>query len=61
MHFTETWLEDLTLDSPVRLDGFHLIRADKTITQSGKRNGGRIAPLVKDKWCNPGHILVRQQ
>ncbi|KAI3363579.1 hypothetical protein L3Q82_011590 [Scortum barcoo] len=34
MHFTETWLNDLTPDSLVQLDGFHLVRADRNIRES---------------------------
>ncbi|KAI3352035.1 hypothetical protein L3Q82_020850 [Scortum barcoo] len=61
MHFTETWLNHLTPDSLVQLDGFHLVRADRNIRESGKKKGGGIALFVNDKWCNPGHIHVKKQ
>ncbi|KAI3370023.1 hypothetical protein L3Q82_024817 [Scortum barcoo] len=43
MHFTETWLNHLTPDSLVQLDGgFHLVRADRDIRESGKKKGGEL-------------------
>ncbi|KAI3356715.1 hypothetical protein L3Q82_003313 [Scortum barcoo] len=57
----ETWLNHLTPDSLVQLDGFHLVRADRNIRESGKKKGGGIALFVNDKWCNPGHIHVKEQ
>ena len=36
---TETWRNDLTLDSHVTLDGFKLVRADRGAKKSGKRKG----------------------
>lgn len=61
MHFTETWLKDLNLDSLVPLDGFHLVRADRIIRYSGKKKGRGIVLSVKDKWRNPGQIHVKEQ
>ena len=29
--------------------------------ESGKRKGGGIAMFVNDRWCNPGHIRVKEQ
>ncbi|XP_017537692.1 uncharacterized protein LOC108410896 [Pygocentrus nattereri] len=42
MLFSESWLTALTPDTVVTLDGFQLIRADRT-TESGKRKGGKKA------------------
>lgn len=43
MCFDETWLNKLSPDSVVHLDGFHFIGADRNTTKSGKevRGGGR--------------------
>ncbi|KAI3371035.1 hypothetical protein L3Q82_023514, partial [Scortum barcoo] len=58
--FTETWLTALTPDSAAELDGFTLLRADRS-KESGKRKGGGLAVFVNDRWCNPGHITVKEQ
>lgn len=33
MFLTETWLNELSLDSVVHLDGFHLVRANRNTTE----------------------------
>ncbi|KAI4875879.1 hypothetical protein NFI96_009456 [Prochilodus magdalenae] len=60
MVFTETWLTTLTPDTLVSLDGFHLIRADRT-AESGKKKGGGLALFLNDRWCNSGHITIKEQ
>uniref|UniRef100_A0A3P9CG55 Phospholipase A2-like central domain-containing protein n=1 Tax=Maylandia zebra TaxID=106582 RepID=A0A3P9CG55_9CICH len=57
---TESWLTSLTPDTSVTLPGFQLLRADRT-RDSGKRKGGGLAVFVNDRWCNPGHITVKEQ
>ncbi|KAK1890594.1 E3 ubiquitin-protein ligase SopA, partial [Dissostichus eleginoides] len=47
--FTETWLTELTPDTNATLDGFHLLRADRT-RESGKRKGGVLAVFVNDRF-----------
>ncbi|KAI3354787.1 hypothetical protein L3Q82_004534 [Scortum barcoo] len=56
----ETWLTALTPDTAAELDGFTLLRADRS-KESGKRKGGGLAVFVNDRWCNPGHITVKEQ
>ncbi|TWW54569.1 RNA-directed DNA polymerase from mobile element jockey [Takifugu flavidus] len=58
--FTETWLTALTPDTAAQLEGFTLLRADRS-RESGKRKGGGPAVFVNDRWCNPGHITIREQ
>ena len=60
MLFTETWLTELTPDTNATLDGFHLLRADRS-KESGKRKGGGLAVFVNDRWCKPGHITVKEK
>lgn len=59
--FTETWLNKLTPDSHITLDGFQLVRTDRKGKDCRKRNGGGIAMFVNNRWCNPGHITVKEQ
>lgn len=58
--FTETWLSPMTPDTAVTLDGFKLLRADRT-RESGKRKGGGLAVFVNDRWCNSGHITIKER
>ncbi|TWW65035.1 hypothetical protein D4764_22G0006820 [Takifugu flavidus] len=58
--FTETWLTALTPDTAAQLEGFTLLRADRS-RESGKRKGGGLAVFVNDRWCNPGHITIKEQ
>ena len=59
--FTETWLNKLSPDSHADLDGFQLMRADRKAKESSTREGGGIAMFVNKRWCNPGHIRVKEQ
>lgn len=60
MLFTETWLNQLTPKSLVTLDRFHLVRADRS-RESGKMKGGGFAMYVNERWCNQGHISIKEQ
>lgn len=57
MLFTESWLTLLTPDMTVALDGFQLLRADRTM-ESGKRKGGGLVIFVNNRWCKSGHITI---
>ncbi|KAI3363490.1 hypothetical protein L3Q82_011581 [Scortum barcoo] len=46
--FTEMWLTALTPDTAAELDGFTLLRADRS-KESGKRKGGGLAVCLKEK------------
>ena len=50
MVFTETWLHHDIPDSLIGLEGFSLIRADRT-ELSGKSRGGGVCLFVNDSWC----------
>ena len=60
MVFTETLLTALTPDTDAYLEGFQLLQTDRT-TDSGKTKGGGLVVFVNDRWCNFGHIAVKQQ
>ncbi|XP_071948767.1 uncharacterized protein [Antedon mediterranea] len=49
--FTETWLSENVLNESVKIDGFTLIRGDRT-KQSGKDIGGGVCLFVNKRWCN---------
>jgi len=59
--FTETWLHDNVPDTVVNLAGFHLVRADRSCNESGKKKGGGVAIYVNNRWCNPGHITMKER
>lgn len=61
MCFTETWLNSDIPDHNVSIDGFQIVRADRDCNKSGKRKGGGLAVLVNNRWCNPGHITIKQR
>ena len=50
LSFSETWLKESMPDSLVTLDGFHLIRSDRT-EDSEKKGGGGVCLFINDKWC----------
>lgn len=61
MCFIETWLNQDVPDSTVTLDGFTLVRADRKVAETGKKKGGGLYVFFNDRWCNPGHITVKEQ
>lgn len=61
MCFSETWLHGLISDPQVALDGFHLVREDRTEVESGKRRGGGLVLFVNRRWCNQRHIAVKEK
>ena len=61
MCFTETWLYKNIADLNDSVDGFHTVWIDLDCTESGKRKGGGLAVLVNSRWCNAGHIIIKEQ
>ena len=55
---TETWLGDYITDSAVEIDGFNLVRCDRT-KESGKSRGGGVALYISEKWCK--NITIKKQ
>ena len=47
---TETWLQDKDPDSAYSLDGFTLVRGDRTAA-SGKTVGGGVCVYINNRWC----------
>lgn len=50
MVFTETWPHRDVPDSLFELEGFSLIRSDRS-EMSGKGRGGGICVFINDRWC----------
>ena len=61
MCFTETWMKSSDADSCMDLPGFTAVRADRDATATGKSKGGGLVLFVNDRWCNPGHITVKDK
>lgn len=59
--FTETWLHSLIPDYSVEVPGFSLVRGDRDSSKSRKKKGGGISLYVSERWCNPGHVNVKEQ
>ena len=59
MCFTETWLHKNIPHSNITVDGFQTVWADRSHHESGKRKGGRLAIVINNKWCHPGHVTVK--
>lgn len=53
---TETWLNEN--DSNMDIDGYTLIRSDRT-EAAGKESGGGVCTYVNDRWCN--NITVKKK
>ena len=61
MCFTESWLISDIPDNNVSIDGFQTVRADRDCKDSGKSKGGGLVVLINNKWCNSGHITVKDR
>ena len=59
--FTETWLHSHIPDHCVAVLGFSTVRADRDVISSGKKKGGRIALYVSERWCDSGHVHVKER
>lgn len=58
--FTESWLHENIQDSAVELDGFTMVRANRS-KNSGKQRGGGLVVFINSRWCHSGHASVKQQ
>lgn len=58
--FTVIWLHCVILDSNASTTGLQTVRADRDAELSGKKKGGVIALFVTNRWCNKGHVTVKE-
>lgn len=61
MYFMKLWLHKDIPDSVVSLNGFTLLRADQRMTESGKRKSGVLVVFINNKWCNSGHVVIKER
>ena len=40
---------------------FSTVRADRDVISSGQKKGGGIALYVSERWCNPGHVHMKER
>lgn len=56
--FNETWLHEDIPDSSI--PRFQTVRAGRDADLRGKRKGGRVALFLNNRWCNSGHVTVKE-
>lgn len=59
--FTETWLNQRTPESHVKLNGFTLHRMDRDLSCTAKKQGGGVCVYVNEHWCHPDHVTVKER
>ncbi|KAF0032210.1 hypothetical protein F2P81_014500 [Scophthalmus maximus] len=57
---SETWLTQNTQDANVDLPGFTTVRVDRDCGRSGKSKGGGLPLFINNRWCNQGHVTVKE-
>ena len=57
--FSETWLTPTINDIHVDIDGFAIVRSDRT-TKSGKQTGGGVCAYINDKWAHNNNIHIKK-
>ena len=60
MCFSETWLNENDSDDSLDIEGFTIIRSDRT-GESGKQNGGGVCFYFNQLWANKNNIHVKKQ
>ena len=58
--FSETWLHSHITDNNVEVPGYGLVWGDRDCYKSQKKKGGGLALNVSERWCNPGHVNVKE-
>lgn len=54
------WLTSNIPNANVDLPGFSVVRADREGKLCGKSKGGGLAIYINNRWCNPGHVTVKE-
>ena len=54
------WLHSHIPDHSVAVPSFSTVRVDRDVIRTGKKKGGGTALYVSERWCNPGHVQVKE-
>ncbi|XP_019210931.1 uncharacterized protein LOC109200009 [Oreochromis niloticus] len=57
--FTESWLCEDIPDCALKLEGFHLLRADQQASLSGKTTGGGVCFYINSGWCTDVTVIAQ--
>ncbi len=57
--FTETWLNDIILDSAIQQHGLTSYRAERDSSLSGKTRGGGLCVYINKEWCNNAVVVTK--
>ncbi|XP_025753295.1 uncharacterized protein LOC112841966 [Oreochromis niloticus] len=57
--FTESWLCEDIPDCALKLEGFHLLRADRQASLSGKTTGGGVCFYINSGWCTDVTVIAQ--
>ena len=57
---SETWLTQNIPDPNGDLPGFTKVGVDRDCGRSGKSKGGGLALFINNRWCNQGHVTVKE-
>ncbi|KAG1655026.1 hypothetical protein GQR58_024747 [Nymphon striatum] len=58
MSFTETWLKEIHQDDHVNIDGFKILRGDRT-EESGRKGGGGVCLYINESYCHPNNSVIK--
>ena len=58
MCFSESWFDDRSTDEMASIDGFMLVRKDRSKQITGKERGGGVCMYVNERWCHKNNVRV---
>lgn len=59
MSFIETWLSEIHQDTHVSINGFKLLRGDRTV-ELRKKSGGGVCVYINERWCHPNNAVIKR-
>ena len=58
--FSETWMNEKLDDKLFQIDGFHLVRSDRTL-ESQKDGGGGVCFYFNEQWTNVKNVHIKSK